>query len=163
MEVGASRGALYIELGDTTAAYRAYYYVRRAGERVVLYNDGFHVFVRELRGRGFGLRVFHRQARNAARLGIGRIETVAGRRCGENGYYTWPRFGFDAALPPVIRRRLPPELKNIRTLLGLMKSENGRRWWRVNGATIRAYFDLTAGSRSWQTLNGYLKTQSLRK
>lgn len=83
VEIGALRGMLYIEMGAPTAGYRAHYYLRRAGGDIVLINDGFHIYVRALRGRGFGLQVFHRQVRNAARLGIRRIETVAGRHGGE--------------------------------------------------------------------------------
>lgn len=159
VEIGALRGMLYIEMGAPAAGYRAHYYVRRAGRDIVLINDGFHIYARELRGRGLGLHVFHRQMQNAARLGIRRIETVAGRRRGENGYYTWPRFGFEAALPADIRRVLPPELENERTVLGLMECERGRRWWREYGETIRVAFDLDCGSRSQKALSRYVRTK----
>ncbi len=158
VEIGAGGGELYVEMGKS-GAYRGYYYVRRAAARLVLLNDGFHVIDERLRGRGFGLRVLHRQARNAARLGLRRIETVAGRRRGENGYYTWPRYGFDAPLPAHVRRLLPPELDGARTLLDLMESPDGRRWWRARGATVRAVFDLSAGSRSWKTLRCYVRSK----
>jgi len=162
VEVGASRGMLYLEMGASlSAVYRAHFYVRRAGRHVVLFNDGFHIFVRELRGRGLGLHVFHRQVQNAARLGIRRIETVAGRRVGENGYYTWPRFGFDAALPAKFRRFPPTGLEDQRTVLGLMEREQGRRWWREHGATIRVAFDLAPGSRSQRALSRYVWTKTL--
>ena len=95
-----SRGRLSSRSRDPlAAAYRAYYYLRRVGRRLVLVNDGFHLSAQRLRGRGLGLHVFHRQVQNAAALGVAHVEAVAGRRADENGYYTWPRFGFDGLLP----------------------------------------------------------------
>ena len=130
VEVGASAGQLYIEMRDPAASYRGYYYVRRAAGAGVLLNDGFHVSAHSLQHRGFGLHVFHRQAMAAAALGLDRIELIAGRRRDENGYYTWPRFGFDGALPAQLRRMLPIGLEARRTVLDLMECEKGRTWWR---------------------------------
>jgi hypothetical protein len=161
VEVGASAGKLYIELGDpVAAAYRAYYYVRRAEAQLVLANDGFHVHLRGWQGRGFGLHVFHRQVASASALGIHRIETVAGRRRDENGYYTWPRFGFESILPARLRRILPIGLEHARTVLDLMECEKGRAWWREHGETIGVVFDLTPGSRSRRTLEQYVRTKT---
>ena len=162
VDVGVLRGMIYIEMSDPRSAYRAYYFLRRAGRFVVLINDGFHIFYRELRGSGFGLHVFHRQVKNAVRLGVRRIETVAGRQRGENGYYTWPRYGFDAELSARIRRKLPAGLERKRTVLGLMASIRGRRWWLDHGETIHAVFDLAPGSRSRRSLSQYVaaKTRS---
>jgi hypothetical protein len=163
VEVGASAGKLYIEMGDPiTAAYRAHYYVRRAKSQLVLVNDGFHVHLRVRQGRGFGLHVFYRQAANATALGIRRIETVAGRRRDENGYYTWPRFGFEGVLRTRLRRMLPIGLEAARTVLDLMECEKGRTWWREHGETIGVAFDLAPGSRSRLILERYVgaKTNS---
>lgn len=157
VEIGASAGQLYIELGDpTAAAYRAYYYVRRAAQRLVTFNDGFHILLHRLRGRGLGLCMFHRQAMAAAALGVDHIELVAGRRADENGYYTWPRLGFDGLLPARLRSMLPVEMRDARSVLDLMECERGRVWWREHGVTIRAAFDLLAGSRSRLVLDRYL-------
>jgi len=157
VEVGASHGTLYLEMGDDrTAAYRAYYYVRRVDGRPVLINDGFHIVIRHLQGRGLGWRVLLRQVQNASALDVYRIETVAGRRRDENGYYTWPRLGFDAVLPARLRSLLPPDLNHAQTVLDLMDVERGRRWWRMRGATIRVAFDLASNSRSRATLDRYV-------
>jgi hypothetical protein len=158
VEVGASAGTLYIELCDrANGTYRGHYYVRGAGERVVMVNDGFHIVLRNLQRRGLGARIFDRQVSAAAALGIERIELVAGRRRDENGYYTWPRFGFEGALPARLRRRLPMGLKNARTVLDLMESEKGRAWWREHGATIQVAFDLTPGSRCRAAWDRYVR------
>jgi hypothetical protein len=161
VEVGALDGMLYLEMGDpATAAYRAYYYVCRAAGRITLRNEGFHIHLRRLQSAGFGLQVFFRQARNAVMLGVDRITAVAGRSCDENGYYTWPRFGFNGRLPQSLRRILPTGCRGARDVLAVMESEEGRRWWREHGDTVRVTFDLTDGSRSRKTLREYVASKN---
>ena len=160
VEIGASDGALYLELGDpASAAYRGYYYVRRAASGLVVVNDGFRIARRDLQRRGLGLCVFGRQVAAAAALGIDRIEVVAGRSGDENGYYTWPRFGFEGVLPPDVQRVLPIGLQDAKTVLDVMETERGRAWWREYGVTIRAAFDLAQGSRSRTTFDRYVGTR----
>ncbi len=160
VEIGASWGKLYIEIGDPAAAtYRGYYYVRRATAHLVVINDGFHIPLRHLQRRGLGLHILHRQVAAAAALGVDRIEVLAGRRREENGYYTWPRFGFEGVLPARLRRMLPIDLRGAKTVLDLMECEQGRAWWRENGVTIGAMFDLAAGSRSRAALDRYVRTK----
>jgi hypothetical protein len=161
VEVGASRGKLYIEMGDPVAAtYRGHYYVCLAALHLVVINDGFHIPLRALQRCGLGLRILHRQVAAAAALGVDRIEVVAGRRREENGYYTWPRFGFEGVLPARLRRMLPIGLGSAKTVLDLMECEKGRAWWRENGVTIGARFDLAAGSRSRAALDRYVRTRT---
>jgi len=162
VEVGASDGRLYIELGDPVAAtYRGYYYVYGRKAAIVLLNDGFHIHLRAMRHQGLGLQMFCRQARNAAARGVDWIDALAGRRRDENGYYTWPRYGFDCPLPASIRRRLPAGLEHSRTLLDVMSCKKGRAWWQEHGAAVRVRFDLTPGSRSRRTLAEYIRTRAL--
>jgi hypothetical protein len=161
VEVGASDGKLYIELGDPVAsAYRAYYYVYSRKTIVVLLNDGIRIQMLAMRRQGFGLQMFYRQVRNAAAHGVDRIDTEAGRSRDENGYYTWPRYGFDCPLPVSIRRCLPLGLEHCRTLLDLMACEKGRLWWRECGTTARVRFDLTPDSRSCRALAEYISTKT---
>lgn len=156
VEIGASGGELYLEMRDPAAAYRAYYYIRRTGQQLAMINDGSCIAIRSLQHCGLGLRIFLRQAAAAAALRVARIRVVAGRRHDENGYYTWPRFGFEATLPARLRRMLPIGLDRARTVLDLMDYEKGRRWWRENGVTIAAVFDLAVGSRSRAALRQYV-------
>jgi hypothetical protein len=161
VEVGASDGQLYIELGDPVAAsFRGHYYLFYRKAAVVLRNDGFHILVHAMRRQGLGLQICCRQARSAAACGVDRIELRAGRRRDENGYYTWPRYGFDCPLPASIRRRLPLGLDRSRALLDLMSCEKGREWWREHGVTIRVRFDLAPGSRSWRVLAEYVRART---
>jgi hypothetical protein len=162
VEVGASDGRLYIEIDDpVAAAYRGYYYVYCRKAAIVLLNDGFGICLRAMRRRGLGLQMFFRQVRNAAARGVGWIDALAGRRREENGYYTWPRYGFACPLPAPLRRRLPAGLEHSHTLLDVMSCEEGRRWWQQYGTTVRVRFDLARGSRSRRTLAEYVRSRAL--
>jgi len=157
VEVGASDGRLYLELHEPVSATRGYHYLYRTRSAVVLLNDGICIGWKARRCQGLGLQMFFRQARNAALLSVDRIEAVAGRKGDENGYYTWPRYGFQGLLPGGLSLLLPAELRNVRNVLDLMASEAGRRWWREFGQTISLRFDLTPGSRSRRTLMRYIR------
>jgi len=157
VELGTWQDELSLELGDSREGqYRGYLYVRRRGPALVMFNAGLQILHSGMQRWGWGLRVFHRQLENATVLGIARIEAVAGRRDDENGYYTWPRFGFEGRLPRKIQARLPPSLACARTVLDLMESDHGRLWWQRHGCTIRVVFDLADGSRSREVFRRYV-------
>jgi len=158
VEVGTLADALYIELsGPPKQGYRAFYRVRQAQRSLVILSEGFHVFRPHLQGRGLGLRVFARQLGHARRLDVSRIELVAGRRSYENGYYTWPRFGFDGPLAPSLKQNLPTGLSRAQCVLDLMECQAGRRWWKEHGVTVPLTFDLTRHSRSWEVFGRYVR------
>ena len=125
----------------------------------MLLNDGFHISLAHRQRRGLGLHIVHRQVAAAAALGVDRIEVLAGRRRHENGYYTWPRFGFESVLPAQLRRTLPTDLRSAQTVLDLMECAQGRAWWRANGVSIGARFDLAAGSRSRAAFEQYVRSK----
>lgn len=133
-----------------------------AEAHLVIVKDAFHIHVEDMRRQGLGLRIFHRQLENAKTLGIQRIETIAGRRDGENGYYTWPRFGFDGPLPEEIHEKLPLGLEHARTVLDLIDCEKGRLWWREHGDTIDVAFDVAEGSRSRKVFERYVRNKLKR-
>jgi hypothetical protein len=145
----------------------------REGGRVHVHNDSFT-------GQGFGLEMFGRQVENATIHGIDHIETYAAgqfepgpdpnRSYGYyNGYYTWPRFGYDAEVPPSVAAKLEGKLKaDVEAaggnVSGLMKTEEGQKWWLYNGKRLTdARFDLAKGSYNQQTLNAYLRKRGLLK
>jgi len=149
---------LYLDMSDPLAAqYRSHHEIRLRDGRLVLVNEGFHIHVERMQRQGLGLRVFHRQLENAKMLGVTRIEADAGRRAGENGYYTWPRFGFDGLLPSDVWRDLPPAMKGMRSVLDLMACQPGRQWWKRHGRTIPVAFDVARGSRSRQVFDRYVR------
>lgn len=123
------------------------------------------IVIREAMPSGFGLRLFGRQATAAAQLGIQIIVLeAAGSAISRvfNGYYTWPRFGFDAELVEAEIAKLPEHLAGAGTVADLMASEKGRHWWRANGSGRVMEFDLTPDSRSWQTLRAVLAEKGVR-
>lgn len=115
---------------------------------------------------GLGATAFFRAAQAARRLGVDRVELLAAGGAtykvdGQwmeqyNGYYSWPRFGFDAPLTEETKKLLAgsPEREGCASLLDLMACD--AQWWSDNGGGCRMTFDLSRGSRSWQTLNAYL-------
>ena len=162
VHVGTYHDGLYLDTSDPVAAhYRTIQIVRRVDDRLVIVNDRFHVHAKRLQRKGLGLKIFHRQVDNARSLGIARIETLAGRRADENGYYTWPRFGFDGPIPKELRPHLPPQFQHARTILDLIETKPGRQWWRDHGRTIEVHFDLSPHSRSQQVFHQYLQERGL--
>jgi hypothetical protein len=107
-----------------------------------------------------GFRVLKRQLDHARRLDVSRIELVAGRRSRENGYYTWPRFGFDGPLPSLVQRELPGDLRHARNVLDLMECQSGRQWWKEHGVPVPVAFDMTRHSRSWEVFRRYVRERS---
>lgn len=108
---------------------------------------------------GTGLRAFARMVRAGQAAGFVAIDTVAvgAARSDRNGYYTWPRFGFDAVLAPLVAERA-----GACDLLTLMATPEGRDWWRLNGGAVEARFDLLPGSRSLAVLDQYMREKGAR-
>jgi phage portal protein BeeE len=134
-------------------------------------NDEF--ILRDDAPKGLGTQIFGSQIAQAAKNGVSRLECSGGGEKGHwmNGYYTWPRLGYDGQVyqhniranagakvkdAPV---KQPPPVKVSR----LMKSETGRDWWKENGAGISLKFDLTPGSTSRKVFARYVKEKAKAK
>jgi hypothetical protein len=119
-------------------------------------------------GTGLGARLAFVQARTAQLLGVERILTTGAGEKGSwmNGYYTWPRLGFDGRIGDGPWRKIPPELKEVagkeRSVLKLCGHEFGRNWWRDNGKTIDLFFDLRGDSLNWEFMRAYMKEREER-
>lgn len=114
---------------------------------------------------GLGLRLFAVQAHAAAAAGIDAIALEAAGSARSNmfnGYYTWPRYGFDVELNAAERTALPETLRTSTSVADLISSQEGRRWWRSHGSTRYMEFDLTVNSRSWETLQAVMKEKGVR-
>ncbi len=116
---------------------------------------------------GIGSKIFTDQVAWASRMGISRIEAHAARKGGSgedefNGYYTWPRLGYDQDLKSLgddkFKKTVKQEFPEAKSVLDVMKTKDGRDWWKKNGVDMHeAKFDLTPGSRSMRILEAYKK------
>lgn len=116
---------------------------------------------KKYRGSGMGMAQLSAQIQNCIDAGVDRIETCAGRGGIMNGYYTWPRLGYDRNLLEIHKEgwRWNPANKfpGKKTVLDLMETPEGRAWWKKYGTTASMTFDLRPGSRSVSTMNNYLE------
>jgi SPP1 gp7 family putative phage head morphogenesis protein len=133
-------------------------YSRRPNGELHAHHDYFRI-ENDARDQGLGREIFARQVQALRRSGFADISTDATGQPGSpifNGYYTWPRMGFDGPLSDATRAELPASLAGATRVSELMDSLEGRRWWKANGRSISVRFDLDSASRSSQLLDGYL-------
>lgn len=137
---------------------------------------------KEFQGEGLGTKIFASQVNNCRKHGVKYIECYAGQSENSNGYYTWPRLGYDASLEHIVtkgptdpdeaaaqkklRRRLLETARRLfpraKTLLDVMSTERGRKWWKEVGVGVGMKFDLSPNSRSMKVLNAYLQHLQLK-
>lgn len=115
-----------------------------------------------------GAELLANQVKALRGMGVTKIKTTAagtGRKlaAGEtsyNGYYTWPRLGYDGPIPKRLVDQMPPDLKKhmgkSNRLLRLFESEEGAAWWKANGRNLRLTFDLGDDSPNIKALERYL-------
>ena len=132
-----------------------------AGDWIVENSD----FSVENTGTGFGIEVFSKQVNYCASHGFDKIMTMAARSGEWNGYYTWARFGYDG---PIRESKWSwidenwPSLAGVRRVSDLMKTKEGRAFWKVAGHTFEGTFDLSEGSLSRRVLDAYVKAKADR-
>lgn len=133
-----------------------------SGATIYDFDSGCFNYEKEERttGKGLGVLVFARQVQAAVNLGVEEIYCYAERNPDLNGYYTWPRLGFDAELPTGLRTKLAIS-DGPKWLRDLMTSSEGRAWWRKHGCTILARFCVREGSYSMKQLESYLREKGL--
>lgn len=117
--------------------------------------DHYQILRHNCQNQGIGTECFHRQLKKSLELNFSQILTKTSRKSEENGYYTWPRFGFNAKLPSKIIRLLPTTINHSKTLLHLMETETGRLWWRNHGVGLKLTFDLSPESDSLRCFEKY--------
>jgi len=107
-------------------------------------------------GKGLATRMFTAQVEAARIFGFDQIDAYADYKKGRNGYYTWPRLGFDKQLTPEEKKKLPDKFSYYSRLSELVDDPEGRTWWRNNGAKLKfdmqVTFDTTPRSHSMQRL-----------
>jgi hypothetical protein len=124
------------------------------------------------KGQGLGTEMFARQVETAVASGFDEINLHAAGGPGEgmNGYYTWPRFGFDQEIEPLqwtnaaLYRRVRYRFTGVERVSDIMRTPAGRDWWRMNGGELHdARFDLRQGSYSRKVLDAYLAERKAKK
>lgn len=114
----------------------------------------------EHKGQGTGAKVLDSMVKASRAHGLEKIILDASGSYGssQNGYYTWPRLGFDASLTSAQKEKAKNAGFVAETISDLMKTEKGRKYWKENGTSIQeAVFDLSKNSKSMLTLEEYLK------
>lgn len=123
---------------------------------------------KEFQKEGMGADIFAKQAEAASSEGFDYIGTHAAGGPGQkmNGYYTWPRFGYDQPLdklPPDKLSEVSAKFPGAKSVLDVMATKEGRDWWKDNGTELTdAKFDLNPGSRSMRILAAYLSERATR-
>lgn len=156
--IGTIRGDV-LDVRYSGHGYRAHRVFFQANDRAIIKNESFIVW-ESRQGQGIGTRVFGRQVEHASKLGIAEIQTLAVKGPEFNGYYTWPRFGYDAPIPAKRLKQLPTSLKGATRVSDLMQTEGGRSWWKEHGMGIEATYDLAEGSLSRRIWAGYLEEKA---
>jgi hypothetical protein len=181
-----------LNMQTTGDGYFAERTIRKApGGKLIVHNDYFRInFDRnsspppdwvQSNAQINGSELLTNQIRAARALGATKLETYAARsdsdnpNRGMNGYYTWPRLGYDDSIPSHKYDELPSELKQLvdanptgstkrRSILGLMTTEDGRKWWKKNGTGLHNMeFDLSDGSLSMRTHRQYQEEKELER
>ena len=91
-------------------------------------------------GKGLGTLMLAEQIEAARTFGFEKIFDYADKKEGRNGYYRWPRLGFDKELTKEDASCLPDRFKHFRRLSDLMEDQQAREWWREYGFVIGADF-----------------------
>ena len=138
-------------------------FIEKRGNELVLKNNSLMIDPKH-QGQGLGTKILSMQVEQATKMGIDRIEATAAGRPGStmNGYYTWPRLGYDAKIPDKIKTKLPDQFKQAESILDLYSLPGGSEWWKENGEGSAVSFSLKDGSRSKKILGAYLEERSKR-
>jgi hypothetical protein len=132
---------------------------------------------KKAQGKGTGSESFAREVEHAGESGVAYIKTHAARKDGGgslslNGYYTWPRLGYDMEVSEMeshaidkrdrsIVEELRSKFPDADTIQDVFRTKDGREWWKKNGGELYdARFDLSKGSRSRKILDTYLQERS---
>lgn len=157
---------------EITVMHKDYTATRKMGRdddgNLFIENDTF-VINEGAQGNGLGMRVFGDQVANAISHGVAYIKCHAGNGPGLNGYYTWPRFGYDQSIVDLeesnweLHAQVQQKFPDAKSVLDVMKTPEGRDWWKENGDDLyKAEFDLAEGSRSREVFSAYKEERAKR-
>jgi hypothetical protein len=126
-----------------------------------------------------GARILAHQVKYAEEYNVSAIFTMAAQGSTMNGYYTWPRLGYESQGGIPLKRLLQDEI-NFRSSItpetrsaveklsstntkisSLMKTEEGRNLWKQFGSALYMYFDMRKGSPQKAILAAYLAEKGI--
>jgi len=133
---------------------------------------------------GVGTRMLASQVGAAEKAGFSFIETEASRSSTMNGYYTWPRLGFNASLTQEDLNDLedhdPEAAWQVQQLaeadmnrmfedapielFHVMAIPAARKWWEDEGHSVQASFSVSDdydGGKSYQLLRAYTEAKAM--
>lgn len=160
VELRVGFGTLSARFEGPDGAYEArrIFRVDAQGNRYIE-NDYFFIGKPGLQGQGLGTEVFSKQVASAREAVFSYIATHAAKSANMNGYYTWPRLGYDqpiALLHESTGRAAKKAFPDADTILDIMATPEGRDWWKANGSDLKhARFYLNPNSRSIKILEAY--------
>lgn len=142
------------------ATHNDYWSDRTLGVDKIVNND---LSVTSAHGKGLGTKILLQQVRAADSLGIRNIETFAARHgTTMNGYYTWPRLGYDAPVDTDNLLEETPEVLVDKFFPGprvhlskLMKTPEGREFWKKYGDAVDVTFNTSKTSVGRRVLEAY--------
>ena len=123
-------------------------------------NDGW--IVRDDAPAGVATRVVGRQVYMAHRIGVREIGVWAAGSYEDpefNGYYTWPRLGFNVPLADYKEPLEADGFHNVTDTNDLFSRPGGPEWWKRHGKDCYGLFDLDPKSVSSIALRRYLKAK----
>lgn len=175
---GGASDSQQVIINIETDSFNAKRYLGKdSNGKVFIENSDFRVKSQD-QGKGIGAEVFGRQVEYSQEHGVSYIKCHAARwdddgESSFNGYYTWPRMGYDQSLESIARQddhsrqvsdKALQNFPDAKTVLDIMESPGGREWWKENGTQMEhAVFDLSQGSRSLAVHQKYLEERAKRK
>lgn len=136
-----------------------------------VYNEYFRVD-RSSRHYGRGAEIFNSQIQTLRNAGFNEVTVTAGGSYGSsmNGYYTWARFGYEPTNNPTMGvSQFNDHLQskgitnsNVSKFTDIMKTDEGRDWWTLNGRQWSGTFKLQGDGYSINTLNSYMQERAAR-
>jgi hypothetical protein len=113
----------------------------------------------DVRG-GVGARIMAREIQGAEKAGVQKVSLIAAGGPGAelNGYYTWPRLGFNAPIPTIQR----PGYMGAKDMHDLFSRPGGAELWKQHGYQMEMSFDPRRGSPHRQIFDGYIQQKGIR-
>lgn len=166
-----TKGNLHVTIKHK--AFEAVRFVGKDGEgKLFIRNEEFFMKA-TYQGSGVGSDVFSRQVEQARETGVSYIACHAAKANPSNpdkphnGYYTWPRMGYDqpvSAMGKQLALRVQKQFPDAQNISDVMSTKEGRDWWKKNGKDLESMrFDLKPGSKSLRILEAYQQERAKRK